>query len=123
MTRLLTVLIAGTLLAGVARAQEAIPTAASGADGGAPAAAPGAPVMLSRARSGFDDRGPVTIGPCGVARDIDGVPAKPDKTPHGEVWAGVGTHGYRQAGGAVCIPVGDHAQVTLAVDAAHWGRR
>jgi hypothetical protein len=122
MTRLLTALLAGVLLASMAQAQEAIPTAADGADGGAPAAASGAPVMLSKARPDRDDRGPIAIGPCGVAHDVDGVP-QPDKSPHGQVWAGVGTHGYREAGGAVCVPVGSNGQVSVAVDAMHWGRR
>lgn len=123
MTRLMTVLAVTASLASAAAAQEAIPTANRSADGGAPVAAQGTgPIMIARSRDD-DDAGPIRIGPCGVAHDIDGVPAKPDKTPHGEVWAGVGTHGYRQVGGAVCVPVGDHGQVTLAVDAAHWGRR
>lgn len=122
MTRVLIALIGGTLLAGAAQAQEAIPTAANGGDGGAPAASGGAPVMLSHARSERDDRGPIPIGPCGVAHDVDGVP-QPDKSPHGQVWAGVGTHGYREAGGAVCVPVGANGQVTVAVDALRWGRR
>jgi len=40
----------------------------------------------------------------------------PDKKPHGEVWAGVGTGGYREAGGVVTMPVGDCGQVTVAID-------
>jgi hypothetical protein len=112
------------LLAGGARAQEAIPTAANTADGGAPAAAPtGGPIIISNRRE-HDDRGPVRVGPCGgVERSVDGGPPKPDRNPHGEVWAGAGTHGYRDVGGVVCIPAGDNAAVTIAVDANHWGRR
>jgi hypothetical protein len=109
-----------------ARAQEAIPTAANAPDGGAPSAAasgPG-PILLSDRHSDFDDRGPIVIGPCGgVAKSVDGGPPKPDKSPHGEVWGGIGTHGYREAGGAVCIPVGQSSAINIAVDTVRWGRR
>jgi hypothetical protein len=123
-SRLAAALVSAFALAGAAQAQEAIPTAANAADGGAPAvAASGAPITISNRRE-HDDRGPVRIGPCGAPyRSVDGGPPKPDKNPHGEVFAGVGTRGYREAGGAVCIPLGDNAQVTLAVDAGRWGHR
>ncbi|HEY2179386.1 MAG TPA: hypothetical protein VGH15_12465 [Caulobacteraceae bacterium] len=112
------------IMSGAVHAQEAIPTAANAADGGAPAAASnGGPITISNRRE-HDDRGPVRIGPCGgVSVSVDGSPPKPDKTPHGEVWGAVGTHGYREAGGEVCIPLGDNGRVTLAVDAGRWGRR
>jgi hypothetical protein len=107
-----------------ARAQEAIPTAANSPGGGAPPAVGGGPVILGDKTSDIDDRGPVMVGPCGgVAKSVDGGPPKPDKSPHGEVWGGVGTHGYREAGGVVCVPLGDNSQVTVAVDSTHWGRR
>ena len=116
-------LAAGALtLAGVATAsaQETISTAA-----GAPAPAPAAsaaPIVLSDTRD-EDDAGPLLVGPCGAVGQVrDGQVEKPDKKPHGEVWAGVGTHGYREAGGVVCQPIGDHSAVTIAVDAAHLGR-
>ena len=46
-----------------------------------------------------------------------------DRSPHGQVWGGVGTHGYRNVGGVVCVPVGDNSRVTIAVDSTNWGRR
>ncbi|HXV00201.1 MAG TPA: hypothetical protein VG166_06865 [Caulobacteraceae bacterium] len=123
-SRLAAALVLSLAAAGAARAQEAIPTAADATDGGAPQVATGgAPTMISN-RHRRDDRGPVRIGPCGAPyRSVDGGPPKPDKSPHGEVFAGAGTHGYREAGGAVCIPIGENAAVTLAVDAGRWGRR
>jgi hypothetical protein len=109
-----------------ALAQEAIATAAHGPDGGAPMAPP-SDRLLSLDDDNRDD-GPGFLrprGPCGgPAKTADG---KTDKTPHGEVYAGIGTHGYREAGGAVCVPVGDHAAVSIAIDAGRmdgWrGRR
>ena len=116
--------VSALLLAGRAGAQEVIPTAANAnVDGGAPAAPASGPISTSNKRQ-RDDRGPARIGPCGgVERSIDDGPPKPDRNPHGAVWAGVGTHGYREAGGAVCIPIGDNAAVNIAVDSTHWGRR
>ena len=95
-------------------AQEAIATAPHATDGGAPAATPLSDTL--RLDDSLDD-GPGFLrprGPCGgPARKPDG---KTDKTPHGEVWAGVGTNGYREIGGVVCAPLGDNAAVTLGID-------
>jgi hypothetical protein len=104
-------------------AQEAIPTATGVPGEGAPPALESGPLRLSdRIDEGPDVLRPV--GPCGgPARKADG---KPDKSPHGEVWAGIGTHGYRDIGGVVCAPLGDNAAVSIAVDAGQingWGRR
>ena len=49
-----------------------------------------------------------------------------DRKPHGEVWAGIGTGGYREAGGVVTQPVGACGQVTIAIDRTEgggWRRR
>ena len=43
-------------------------------------------------------------------------PQQGDGKPHGEVWAGVGTGGYRNVGGVVTQPIGECAQVTVAID-------
>jgi hypothetical protein len=116
-TTLLLAVFAGVMVAAPlpALAQEAIATAARTPDGGAPAT-PTADRSL-RIDDNRDD-GPGFLrprGPCGgPAKTADG---KTDKTPHGEVWAGVGTRGYRDVGGAVCVPVGDNAAVSLAIDA------
>ena len=107
-------------VAPAAMAQEAIPTAAGAP---LPASAAGAPPIALPDTIDEDDAGPLPVGPCGAVGQVkDGQVQKPDRKPHGEVWAGVGTHGYREAGGVVCQPLGDHAAVTIAVDAAHLGR-
>jgi hypothetical protein len=107
---------------------EAIPTAAGAPTGGAPE--PSSEPSYGARPLRLDDRldtGPGFLrpaGPCGgPAKTADG---KTDKTPHGEVWAGVGTRGYREAGGAVCVPLGENSALTIAVDAGHvdgYGRR
>jgi hypothetical protein len=104
-----------------ALAQEAIPTAVGAPGDGAPPAPEDAPLRLSdRIDRGEEFLRP--IGPCGgPALTRDG---KPDKAPHGEVWAGIGTHGYRDIGGVVCAPLGDKGAVSIAVDAGRidgWG--
>ena len=42
-------------------------------------------------------------------------PTRIDKRPHGEVWAGIGTGGYREVGGVVTQPIGDCATVTIGM--------
>jgi hypothetical protein len=42
-------------------------------------------------------------------------PTRVDKRPHGEIWAGVGTGGYREVGGVVTQPIGDCATVTIGM--------
>jgi hypothetical protein len=95
--------------------QEAIPTAPETADGGAPPAPPTeSPLRLSD----HFDRGPEFLGPrgpCGGPAKTES--GKTDTTPHGEVWAGAGTRGYRDAGGVVCLPLSAKTSITIAVDA------
>ena len=125
MKRALPAILACALaIASGASAQEAIPTAANLADGGAPAVTDSGPINITHKREP-DDRGPVRVGPCGaVSVSTDGtMPPPPDKNPHGAVWAGVGTHGYRNVGGVVCVPLGNNSAVTVAVDSTRWGRR
>lgn len=113
------------VLAGQAAwAQEAIPTAANTGSGAPSAPATGArPTLIADRNSEHDDRGPVPIGPCGAPYKDDGAGGlKQDKNPHGAVWGGVGNHGYREVGGAVCIPAGRNTEVNIAIDSAqfHW---
>ena len=124
MNRILPLIGAALIASSGAWAQEVIPTAANAPDGGAPPAVSGGPINLADKTSHYDDRGPVPIGPCGAPykQTADGQ-LKQDKNPHGEVWGGVGTHGYRDAGGVVCLPLGQNGQVSVAVDASSWGRR
>jgi hypothetical protein len=107
----------------VSAQEEAIPTAMGAPGNGAPPAPQSGPLRLSdRIDQGPDVLRPV--GPCGgPAVKEDG---KPDRSPHGEVWAGVGTRGYRDIGGVVCQPLGDNGALSIAVDAGQidgWGRR
>ena len=101
----------GLALAGAVVAQEAIPTAAGSPTGGAPIPASSGPLRLADHRDFGGDDIVRPVGPCGAPPKPDGAP---DKSPHGEVFAGVGTHGYREGGGVVCLPIGDKAAVTVA---------
>jgi hypothetical protein len=49
--------------------------------------------------------------------------AAADAKPHGEVWGGIGTGGYREAGGVVTQPIGGCGQVTIGVSHATDGGR
>lgn len=126
MRRGLSGLIGVALLAATsASAQEAIPTASASGAGAPPVQTGGIdPTWITKDSDERDDRGPAPVGPCGAPyKQTQDGQLKQDKDPHGQVWAGVGTHGYRNIGGAVCIPVGQNAQVSIAVDSTQWGRR
>jgi hypothetical protein len=120
MVRALPLVIAMAIFATAAAAQEAIATAAGGPAGDAPAATTTNLLHLGDRI----DRGDDIVrsrGPCGgPATTPDG---KPDRSVHGEVFAAVGTRGYREAGGAACIPLGDHTAATIAVDAGQINTR
>jgi hypothetical protein len=109
-------LCALSLAAAPVAAQEAIPTGAYAPLGGAPTAPPPGAFDMDHHLPGGDNVLRPVNG-CGAPPDEDG---KADKSPHGEVHAGVGTRGYREAGGAVCVPIGDHAAATIAVDAGRY---
>lgn len=109
-------IVIAAVVASSAHAGEAIATA--GGAGALPAAsAPTAAPILIPDHDAFDRDIQRAVGPCGGVAKTDG--GKPDKTPHGEVFAGVGTRGYREAGGIVCLPMGDHAAATIAIDVGH----
>lgn len=110
---------------GAARAQEAIATAPSGlAPQSSVVAAP-----LSIIPPLDDGVAAPIFGPCGgVIGSTDGRPVKPDNSPHGQVWAGVGSQSSYDVGGVVCTPIKDKGSVTIAVDRAQvpggaWVRR
>jgi hypothetical protein len=105
-----------TLAAGsTATAQEVVRT---GPDGAPPAPAPD-PRQPPQA---IDDgaHGPLAGWSPEAAPAAMGEPPRcappPDSNPHGEVWAGIGTGGYREAGGVVTKPLGDCGSVTVAID-------
>ena len=111
---------AGLIVSGPSWAQEAIATANNTPPPAPPANA--APLLLAR-HEGFSDEGAPLVGPCGAVGEVrDGVAEKPDKKPHGSVSASVGTHGYREVGGEVCVPVGDRTAVSIAFDTGRIGR-
>jgi len=115
------IFVAALAIAAGARGQEAIPTAANAPSAGAPVPSMGPPISLSN-KDDRDDGGPARMGPCGpLAPTPDGGPAKGDHQPHGAVWGGVGAHGYREAGGVVCQPLGKDGSVTIAIDSTQWG--
>jgi hypothetical protein len=114
------IVAAGLVASGPCWAQEAIATATNASP---PAPTTTAAPLLLGHRQGFSDEGAPLVGPCGAVGEVhDGVAEKPDKDPHGFVTAGVGTNGYREVGGAVCVPIGDHTAVSIAVNAGRIGR-
>ena len=109
--------------AGAALAQEAMPTAGGVNSNAAPRNT--APVPELGAPERFADGPGPRMGPCGPLETPDG---KPDKSAHGEVHAGIGTHGYREIGGAICKPIGENGAIAIAVDKVdgdygRYGRR
>ena len=102
-------------------AQEAIPTAQDSELGGAPPLPPLGPMTLPpRHPDGVRNmvRSDDVVGPCGGV--VDPKTGKLDKSPHGEVYAAAGTGGYRETGGQVCVPVGDHVAVNLGIDIGRY---
>ncbi len=108
--------VAALVGAPVAQAQETIATAADAPLGGAPTPEAPASADAQRRLPGGQEiaRG---VNACGAPPKDDG---SPDKSPHGEVFAGVGNHGYREAGGVACVPIGDHVSATIAVDVGRY---
>lgn len=47
----------------------------------------------------------------------------PDRKMHGEVTVGVGTNGYREVSGVVAGPIGQNAQMMIAVDVGSENQR
>lgn len=129
---LIAVLAACSLIAGAASAQEIIQAGPKGAPPAA--AAPAAPAQV--AQLGDPEQSPQAIGAWArgvmdhagdphAARASDdrsrrsGCAPPPDRKPHGEVWGGVGTGGYREGGAVVTAPIGNCAQATIMVDSVH----
>jgi hypothetical protein len=112
---------AGALLAaGTAAAQEAIRTAPEGAPPAgetAPAAAhsPLPPDEDSPDAIGRWARGVLAGEPAAepMPKAPRGCVPAEDRRPHGQVWAGVGTGGYREVGGVVTQPLGTCGSVTI----------
>ncbi len=100
-----------------AQAQEAISTSRV-SDSGPPTA-----IETPAAASGEEDPGdwarrvlagkPAPDEPKPAAES--NCPIATDGRPHGEVWGGIGTRGYREIGGVVTQQVGKCSSVTIAV--------
>ncbi|MBW8815512.1 MAG: hypothetical protein JF588_18985 [Caulobacterales bacterium] len=71
-----------------------------------------------------EDEAPANGAKPAAAKGCNALPAS-DGKPHGEVWAGVGNHGYREVGGVVTQPLGRCGSLTVAVDRTegNFGRR
>lgn len=131
--------LAALLAAPAAQADEVIATNVGGAPPPAAETAPGAGSGPSeavkaqaigdwahRVMSGEpapeDDQAPPARSGSGRCTRVE------DRQPHGQVWAGIGTGGYRNVGGVVTQPVGDCGSVTIAIDhtesnGGRWRRR
>ncbi|MBS0295468.1 MAG: hypothetical protein JSR45_04095 [Proteobacteria bacterium] len=128
MSRSLLLAAALTALAFPALAQEATATARN-----APpldASANTAPAPLDAPRDVDPVRQVVKIGPCtpqaarvAAQAEADGAKIEPDRAPHGEVGAGIGTNGYREVHGTVCKPIGDDGFVSISAGKTEWGGR
>jgi hypothetical protein len=109
-------------IASPAWAQEAIATAPHSPPALAAVPASAAPATIAE-REAPADEGPVFPGPCGVAHFTGDGPPRSDRSPHGQVFAAVGSRGYREAGVAVCQPLGDRGALAVAVDVGRSGAR
>jgi hypothetical protein len=126
------------LACGSASASEA-PMSTAGAAGAPPQAAP-APIAQTAAATPAEDRQAREIGDWAQGV-LAGRPAEPspeeiaaagagrcppsDGKPHGQVWGGIGTRGYREIGGVVTQRIGDCGSVTVGVShtEGEFGRR
>ena len=113
------------LSASAASAQEAITTGPQGSGAPPSASAPTPPMERTAPDDSPAANGdwarvvlagrPAQRASVGQAR-TGSCEAPPDRKPHGEVWGGVGTGGYREVGGVVTQPIGECGSVTIAVD-------
>lgn len=134
--RVLLAALTATALAAPALGQEVLTQGETGAPPSEPAAA--ARLAAPSSTPAQDNTSPEAIGRW-AQRILDGKPAEAperpadgkrlqgcaaaqDSKPHGEVWAGVGTRGYREVG-VVTQAVGECGRVTIAIDKTDFGGR
>lgn len=111
MKRVLSGIAVAFLMSAQAGAAEVVATAGPAV---APqAAAPAAALPLDGPAGQVADGAPPAPGEAGCRA---AAAAADDRQLHGEVWAGVGTHGYRDVGTAVTAPVGRCGSVSIAID-------
>jgi hypothetical protein len=131
MTRFsLPVVLAALLVAPAAMADEVITTGANAPPIPAAEAPPADPPAdeAAKARAIGDWAGRVMAGQphpeeITEAKTKKGCVPAADRKPHGQVWGGIGTGGYRSVGGVVTQPIGDCARVTIAVEHSEGGGR
>ncbi|HWE98223.1 MAG TPA: hypothetical protein VG248_00320 [Caulobacteraceae bacterium] len=118
--RLIALAAALSLVAAAAWADGPLSTTSS-ADRAPPQPQTSAPPLPDHGDGAAPQR--VAMGPCGPERvKSDG---KLDTAPHGEIEAGIGTHGYRHLAGTVCQPIGQNGavQVSASTSQGQWRRR
>jgi hypothetical protein len=107
---------AAVLAAASASAQEVVRTGPDGAPP-APMVEPEQPQQLIDRWAHLPLAGPsAEAAPAVGIGEAPRCAPPPDRQPHGEVWAGIGTGGYRQLGGVVTQPLGDCGSLTLGID-------
>lgn len=119
MKRVLSGIAVALLMTTQAAAAELVTTAGAAKAAAPQIAAPAAvpPLGVSTGQVADDQPGPAPrpgeagCRPAGPATDAD-------RQMHGEVWAGAGTHGYRDVGTAMTAPVGRCGSVSIAIDRA-----
>jgi hypothetical protein len=115
MKRVLSGIAIAFLMSAQAGAAELVTTA--GASVAPQVAAPAAALPLDGAVRPVADEDAGAALASGEGRCRAAAPAAdPDHQVHGEVWAGVGTHGYRDVGTAMTAPVGRCGSVSIAID-------
>jgi hypothetical protein len=122
--------LASLAAAPAARAQETIEAGPKGEPPAAEAVPRPSPAAPARDRESDEAigrwargvlAGAPSAGEPGEAASRPGCAPPADRRPHGQVWAGIGTGGYREAGAVVTKPLGDCGQVTIAVDKLEMG--
>lgn len=122
MKRILSGIAFALLITGQAAAAEVVTTAGAARAAGPPVAGPAVVPPLGAPQPAIDEAAGPTPPP-GQSRCSAAAPADLDRRPHGEVWAGVGTHGYRDVGTAMTAPVGKCGSVSIAIDRAEGSDR
>jgi hypothetical protein len=104
--------------ASAAAVDEAIPTHTDQPPAAEPAAAPVVGDDPRQANGDWARR--ILAGQSSEKQDREadgkGCRRNDDRKPHGAVWAGVGTGGYRNVGGVVTQPIGACGSATIAID-------
>jgi hypothetical protein len=138
MTRTVLLALALTAVASAALAQEAMSTRSTDIAAPPPAApvtgldeptqnqaqaAEWARQVLARANGQLPptDERALEMAEAGQTPGKNGCVRNPDRSPHGEVSAAVGSRGYRGVSGVVTQPIGDCGQITIGISTSRGG--